>query len=88
MKMICDHAETCEVYDCLHIKTHKEIAICAQDGCATEETLAKCIPYIDPILLRIQEQFDIWAVLNIKQAGVMEKVSTNLHRIIKEESAR
>ena len=89
--MICDHAEKCEWGNCEEVLAHELNAYCEpdpnnEDSICPCHTDAKCIPYIDPVLKRVQERFNTEI-----EARVMEKRGQAimlLDRIIKEESER
>ncbi len=58
-KMICDHTEICKGSCMFHSVPHKKIFGCGK-RCQSYPD-AKCIPYINPILKRVQERFTEWA---------------------------
>lgn len=58
--MICGHVETCEFTGhCIHRKKHAEYPLCTSPVCPHRDNEnVLCIPYIDPILKRVQERFN------------------------------
>ena len=65
--MICDMAETCDCeWECPERDKHEENKDCKKD-LGNPYTIcllhpeSKCIPYVDPVLKRIQERFNAWA---------------------------
>ena len=85
MKMICDHAEECQWDKCVAYEAHlcNDLHSSEQRGleCKSVHSKTKCIPYIDPILKRVQERF-------IKEYAPTSWILEALACIIKEESEK
>ena len=84
--MICDYAAGCDWKSCKQAGRHERDAFCEPDPknpdtICPEHPLAKCIPYVDPILKRVQERF-------VNEAYINQEDIDLLDRIIREESAK
>ena len=89
--MICDIAETCDCeWECPERDKHEENKDCKKD-LGNPYTIcllhpeSKCIPYVDPVLKRIQERFNAWVKATKDESGMLAVSASVLKRIIQEE---
>jgi len=85
-KMICDHAEGCHLGNCPHDRPHLAQTHCDSASCSECYSEVVCIPWVDPILKKVQERFNAWVKATKDESGMLAVSASVLKRIIQEES--